>query len=191
MGREDKEKQLNDTRKSILEAASKLMTQKGVKDTSLADISKEVGISKGTLYYYYSSKDDIIYDITDIHLKQMTEELLTWIKNINDDADPKEILLVVFEKILSAETRGKLHLYLISDAVIGNNYLKERFIERYKEWRTTLEDGTKMVLKDRKVNYEVLSHIILAALDGFTIQRMLGIENLPIKDIAELLSDVE
>jgi AcrR family transcriptional regulator len=191
MSRQERENQLNDTRHNILDAAGKLMTQKGVKDTSLADIAKEVGISKGTLYYYYSSKDDIIYDITDIHLKQMTKELISWIKDIKNDAEPKEIIFVVFEKILSAEMRGKLHLYLISDAVIGNNSLKERFIERYKDWRITLEEGIRMVFKDRKVNYEVLSHIILAALDGFTIQRMLGIYNLPIRDIAELLSSVE
>lgn len=191
MAKEDKENQLNDTRQNILDAAGKLMTQKGVKDTSLADIAKEVGISKGTLYYYYSSKDDIIYDIADIHLKQITEELLSWIKKINSEADSIHILTVVFEKILSSETRGKLHLYLIGEAVTGSNSLKKRFIEKYKEWRITLEEGTRIVLKDRKANYEVLSHVILAALDGFTIQRMLGIEGLPIKGIAELLSSVE
>lgn len=191
MAKEDKENQINDTRQNILDAAGRLMTQKGVKDTSLADIAKEVGISKGTLYYYYSSKDDIIYDIADIHLKQITEELLSWIKRIDRDADSIHILTVVFGKILSSETRGKLHLYLISESVTGNNSLKERFIEKYKEWRITLEEGTRMVLKDRKSNYEVLSHIILAALDGFTIQRMLGIEGQPIKDIAELLSSVD
>lgn len=170
--------------------AGKLITQKGVKDTSLADIAKEVGISKGTLYYYYSSKGDIIYDITDIHLKQVTQELLSWIANIENDAVPEEIFRVVFEKILGAETRGKLHLYLISDAVIGNNSLKERFNQRYKEWRITLENGIKMVLKDRNIDYKILSHIILATLDGFIIQRMLGVEKIPLKDIANMLSSV-
>jgi len=191
MTKEGKENQTTDTRQSILNAASKLITEKGVKNTSLADIAKEVGISKGTLYYYYSTKDDIIYDITDIHLKQITEELLSWIATIENDATPEEILVVVFEKILKAETRGKLHLYLISDAAIGNNSLKERFKQRYREWRTTLEHGTRMVLKDKKVNYEMLSHIILAALDGFTIQQMIGVEKIPIKDIANILASVE
>lgn len=191
MTKEGKENQITDTRQSILNAASKLITEKGVKNTSLADIAKEVGISKGTLYYYYSTKDDIIYDITDIHLKQITEELLSWIGTIENDATPEEILVVVFEKILKAETRGKLHLYLISDAAIGNNSLKERFKQRYREWRTTLEHGTRMVLKDKKVNYEILSHIILAALDGFTIQQMIGVEKIPIKDIANILASVE
>lgn len=192
MSKEDIESQLiNIRQKSILDAASKLITQKGVKNTSLADISKEVGISKGTLYYYYSTKGDIIYDIADIHLKQITEELLSWIDNIDHDIAPEEILKVVFKKILTAETRGKLHLYLISDAVTSNEPLKQRFREKYKEWRITLENGLRKELKKRTGDYGVLSHIILAALDGFTIQWMLGVENIPIDGIANLLCGKE
>ena len=178
-------------RQNILDAAGKLIALKGVKNTSLADIAKEVGISKGTLYYHYSSKDDIIYEIADIHLKKITEELLSWISNIEKNATPEEIVMVVFERILSAETRGKLHLYLVSDAVIGNDSLRERFRQKYKDWRITLEDGMRMVLKDREVNYEILSHIILAALDGFIIQRMLGVEKIPLGEIANILTNTE
>ncbi len=191
MSKEDKEVQLISTRQSILDEASKLIAQKGVKNTSLADISKEVGISKGTLYYYYSTKNDIIYDIADIHLKQITEELLSWIDNIEHNIVSEEILKVVFEKISTAETRGKLHLYLISDAVTSNDLLKLRFREKYKEWRITLEHGLRKVLKNKTTDYGVLSYIILAALDGFTIQWMLGVEKIPIDGIANILSKVE
>ncbi|MGG7060792.1 TetR/AcrR family transcriptional regulator, partial [Clostridium tertium] len=47
-------------KENILLAATKLMTKNGIKNTSLADIAKAVDISKGTLYYHYSSKDDLI-----------------------------------------------------------------------------------------------------------------------------------
>ncbi len=191
VSKEDKEVQLISTRQSILDEASKLIAQKGVKNTSLADISKEVGISKGTLYYYYSTKNDIIYDIADVHLKQITEELLSWIDNIEDNVASEEILKVVFERISTAETRGKLHLYLISDAVTSNEPLRQRFREKYKEWRITLENGLRKVLKNKTVDYGVLSYIILAALDGFTVQWMLGVEKIPIDGIANLLSKVE
>ncbi|MHB8077001.1 TetR/AcrR family transcriptional regulator [Desulfosporosinus fructosivorans] len=191
MSLEDTESHLISTRQSILDEASKLIAQKGVKNTSLADISKEVGISKGTLYYYYSTKSDIVYDIADIHLKQITEELLSWIDNIEHNIASEEILRVVFEKISTAETRGKLHLYLISDAVTSNEPLKQRFREKYKEWRITLENGLRKVLKTRTADYGVLSSIILAALDGFTIQWMLGVEEIPIDGIANLLSKVD
>jgi AcrR family transcriptional regulator len=188
LAKDDQERQLVNTRQSILDAAGKLIAGKGLKSTSLADIAKEVGISKGTLYYYYSTKNDIIYDIADIHLTQITEELLSWIDNIDHNISPEEILKVVLEKIASAETRGKLHLYLISDAVTSNELLKQRFQEKYKEWRITLENGLRKVMKNRTVNFEVLSHVILAALDGFTIQWLIGVERIPIEEIAKLLS---
>jgi len=191
VSKEGKEEQINDTRQIILNVAGKLIIEKGIKNTSLADIAKEAGISKGTLYYYYSTKNNIIYEIADNHLKQITEELLSWIENIHNDADPKEILKVVFEKILTAETRGKLHIYLISEAVTSNDSLKKDFIEKYKEWRITLENGLRKVLKNRTMDYEIFSHIILSSLDGFTIQRMLGIEKIPIEDIALFLSSAE
>jgi AcrR family transcriptional regulator len=35
----------------ILEVAGRLLVEKGVRDTSLSDIAREAGISKGTLYY--------------------------------------------------------------------------------------------------------------------------------------------
>ncbi|SHI52634.1 TetR/AcrR family transcriptional regulator [Desulfosporosinus lacus] len=191
MSKEETGSQLISTRQSILEAASKLIAQKGVKNTSLADISKEVGISKGTLYYYYSNKSDIIYDIADIHLKKITEELLSWIDNIEHNLIAEEVLRVVFERISTAETRGKLHLYLISDAVTSNEPLNQRFREKYKEWRITLENGLRKVLKESSTDYRVLSYIILAAIDGFTIQCRLGEETIPIDGIAKILSKVK
>lgn len=188
MNQDETAGQLINTRQSILEAAGKLIAEKGLKNTSLADIAREVGISKGTLYYYYSTKNDIIYDIADIHLTQITEELLSWIDNIEHNIPPEEILKVVFEKISSAETRGKLHLYLVSDAVTSNDQIKQRFREKYKEWRISLENGLRKVLRGRAANCEVLSHIILAALDGFTIQWLIGVEKVPIDGIANLLA---
>lgn len=191
MNQEDAAGQLINTRQSIIDAAGKLIADKGLKNTSLADIAKEVGISKGTLYYYYSTKNDIIYDIADIHLTRITKELLSWIDNIEHHISAEEILKVVFEKISSAETRGKLHLYLISDAVTSNEPLKQRFREKYKEWRISLENGLRKVLPNKTANYEVLSHVILAALDGFTIQWMIGVEKISIDGIANLLSSRE
>jgi AcrR family transcriptional regulator len=181
----------NNTKENILIAASKLMTIKGVKSTSLADIAKEVGISKGTLYYYYPSKNEIIFDIAENHINQITNELFAWMDKADNKATPKEIIKVVFERILTAETRGKLHLYLISNSLTSNEYLKKRFREKYKQWRNMIEEVLIKILKDRTTNYVALASIVLASLDGLTIQWLLGVENLPIDDIATLLSDID
>ena len=44
----------NNMKQSILRASTKLITKKGIKNTSLADIAKAVGISKGTSGYLKS-----------------------------------------------------------------------------------------------------------------------------------------
>jgi len=47
-------------RDEILDVAQNLFITKGVQATSVEDILKEVGIAKGTLYYHFSSKEEIL-----------------------------------------------------------------------------------------------------------------------------------
>ena len=56
-------------REKILSAAEDLLASEKMSDISLADIAKEAGVSKGTLYYYYKNKNDLIFDITDKYLE--------------------------------------------------------------------------------------------------------------------------
>ncbi len=50
-------------RAEILRAATRLFLQKGYEATSLQDIADEVGLLKGSLYYYISEKEDLLYAI--------------------------------------------------------------------------------------------------------------------------------
>ena len=159
-------------RRHILDVASDLMTHKGIKETSLKDISKSAGISQGTLYYYYSAKDDIIYDIADANLSAITNDLLACIEAFPDISPPSEILKTLMERILAEETRGKLHQYLLSH-VITNEKLRKKFHVRYQTWRTMLEDAIGQVIGKRPDN-KYLAIVIIATLDGLLIQRSCG-----------------
>ncbi len=48
----------------IYAAAARIFHRKGYAATSLQDIADEVGILKGSLYYYIDSKEDLLYRIT-------------------------------------------------------------------------------------------------------------------------------
>ena len=63
-------------KKTFISAAEKLILDKGANDFSLADLAKKMGISKGTLYYHYPSKDDLILDIIEEHMYRLPEWLL-------------------------------------------------------------------------------------------------------------------
>ena len=49
----------------IMNAAEQVFSQKGFSDARMDDIAEETGLSKGTLYLYYKSKDDLIIAILD------------------------------------------------------------------------------------------------------------------------------
>jgi TetR/AcrR family transcriptional regulator, transcriptional repressor for nem operon len=48
-----------DKRTRLIEAAVRLVYQRGFGRTSLADIAKEAGVALGNVYYYFKTKDEI------------------------------------------------------------------------------------------------------------------------------------
>ena len=183
-------KPLVDMRLHILTVASNLISELGIKETSLKKISQEAGISKGTLYYYYSAKEDIIYDIADRNLKQITDELISWVDDVDANVLAETILKTLFENILEAETRAKLHIYLLNDAITANSSLAEKFEKRYNDWRETLIFGIDKVLPKKNGDNVALSYLILALLDGLIIQRMFGTKDIPLDEIIEIILNV-
>ena len=50
---------MNKTKRKIFETSMKLFAEKGYDATSIEDITATVGVAKGTLYYHFSSKEEI------------------------------------------------------------------------------------------------------------------------------------
>ena len=173
-------------RQQIIEAATEVIVQKGIDKTSLTDIAKAAGISKGSLYYYYATKTDLIFDITEAHINQISSNLFDIIENRPESSEWKDILNILFERIMAAETRGKLHLYLVQQAINGHDDLAERFRKKYHEWNAMIKAGFSKIDPEGS-NYTVLSTLIITALDGCLIQSMLGLEISPLDEIINYL----
>src|SRR5271169_3503609 len=52
-------------RQQILDAALKCFSRDGFHNTTTADIVRESGVSQGTLYLYFATKDDIVVALAD------------------------------------------------------------------------------------------------------------------------------
>ena len=174
----------------IIDGASKLMVEKGVANTSLADIASELGISKGTLFYYYPSKADLIFDISERHLEHMTDRIFSWIDESGATKEPSKVLQMAMETIISSETRGHIHVYLIQEALTGNEQLRQRFLEEYPEWARMIEEGLRRVM-DPDRDYSVLARLILATIDGFLLQNLLGTTDVSLGDVSRYLTSLE
>lgn len=74
-------KEADERRNEILDAADELFGQKGFDGTSTNDILEKVGIARGTLYYHFKSKEDIM----DALIERYSVRLLGAAREIAED----------------------------------------------------------------------------------------------------------
>ena len=58
-------------RAAIVERAAELYAHKGFLGASVADLAKSLGASKSLIYHYYPSKEDILFEVMDSHLRAL------------------------------------------------------------------------------------------------------------------------
>jgi AcrR family transcriptional regulator len=68
-------KRNNSKRDMILDAAYNLFIEKGYWDTKIIDIADAAGIGKGTVYEYFESKDEIIFELFKTRVAASYEQL--------------------------------------------------------------------------------------------------------------------
>ncbi|MDZ4691714.1 TetR/AcrR family transcriptional regulator [Terricaulis sp.] len=67
-----REEQYELKRRAALEAAANAFNAHGFYKTSLGDIAAELGVTKAALYYYFKSKDEILFECHTLAIEAMT-----------------------------------------------------------------------------------------------------------------------
>ena len=68
-------KEAEERKKEILDVAEELFTAKGYEGTSTTDILERVGIARGTLYYHFKSKEEILDALIDRIIQGMVSNI--------------------------------------------------------------------------------------------------------------------
>jgi len=85
-------------RDTIIEAASALFAKNGYDGTSMRDIAAESGILAGSMYYYFSSKEEMF---AAVHEQAINRLCTGTLQALNPDADPWTRLLQASEGYLT------------------------------------------------------------------------------------------
>lgn len=160
-------------KEKIISAVEDLISTRGVNSFSLQDIADELYISKGTLYYHYKTKDEILLAIMDRHIAELEDEYEDWLVRHKDDVISKERFLnVIFYKGVKLFNRAKIHIYIINECVRDNDELKKTYNNLWKTWQSKLQEGVAQVFKDEE-DKEALSYMLMLIIDGLTVREVL------------------
>lgn len=158
-------------KENILKATANLLQTMSFDDITLAGISTAAGISKGTLYYYYASKDDILLDICNAQIAALAKQFSDWVQDPSKDTKAERLIRYVLQ-YGTGSALGNLRLYLIGAAVSGHSQVRERYIELYHKFEQTLTEKLYERLPHKNCHY--IAWLLLTATDGILVQRQLN-----------------
>ena len=154
-------------KKKIVDKAWELFAKNGYKETKVEDITKDLGISKGSFYTYFATKDELLYEV----LGKIKKEINRNLENINVNQ--------VLEKVLEDYVKAKMN-YVVK--ILNNMRLNSvekysidpklrNFFEELKEKST---DFIKINIVEKfnskngnKYNADVISEFILISIEEF------------------------
>ena len=91
---------MNKTKRKIFEIAMKLFAEKGYEATSIEEITATVGVSKGTLYYLFSSKEEIFNFLVEEGVKLLKNSIEIKIARCNNSIDKLRAVNLIQLKII-------------------------------------------------------------------------------------------
>ncbi|MEG2930475.1 MAG: TetR/AcrR family transcriptional regulator [Ruthenibacterium sp.] len=157
-------------KQKILQTTAGLLQTTSFDSVTLAGIAAAANISKGTLYYYYNSKDDILLDLCEEHIAALARELDAWAENRDKDTRAPRLIRYVLQ-YGTGSALGNLRLYLIGAAVSGHAAVRTRYIELYHRFEQTLT--AKLTLRLPCADAHYLAWLLLTAMDGMLVQKQL------------------
>lgn len=172
------------TRQRVVTAAAELFRENGFHNTSLSQILKAAGLTKGGFYFHFKSKEEL----GDAVIEYMKE---FWVHNVLDEIAKEQGALKkierMFEIMIKTHEGNVFHgCALLAVLTAEMMEVEQRFSERlrkiYMDWQASiteiLEQGKREGLFKEWVNPESLALLIMGSLQGTTMMAHLDPENI-------------
>lgn len=165
----------NDKYESILQSSIGMFVEKGFGKTKIADIAKEAGIGKGTVYEYFDSKDDIFKGCIEYLLKKHLDGVVKAVDKGNNLSECMSGLTMIHLDFMK-ENGNALYFFRkeCKDAV-GAEIIQ--FITDYRvKLLKTLEraiDEKSNITQDHPLDSKKLALVFLGSVNQYIVDSLL------------------
>lgn len=158
-------------KQQILDAALRLFQTRP--DFTLSEAAAEAGVSKGTLYYHYKTKNEILLDIGVRYWQQLSDDLIAWVDNAEKDTSMPRLAMYTLKCGIFDES-GPLRLHLIADAVTQSadaESIREALVSQYVHFQQILRERIQSRMPG--ADADQTAWLLLTLMDGLLVQYML------------------
>ena len=155
---------MNTTKRKIFETSMKLFADKGYDATSIEEITATVGVAKGTLYYHFSSKEEIFNFLVDEGVKLLKNSISIKTAKMNNTLDKIRAIVLIQIKILF---KYENFMTIILSQIWGNDERSQMCKKYVFEYIQIIEQ----IVKEGIQKHEIIdkdADIIASGIFGFT-----------------------
>jgi len=173
---------------NLISAALKLFTEKGVKETSVQEITNEAGVAKGTFYLYFKDK----YELQDYLIARKSKQLFNdAIKSLRKQKikDYKEEFIYVIDYIIDKLSKNKLLLKFISKNLSWGLY-NDKLSKLIDDSNIGVQEFFLSEIEKNNVkidNPELKLFMIVELVSGTIFSSIMTSKPLPIKELKPYL----
>ena len=152
-------------KEKIIRESIELFDEKGFIETSIQDIVGNIGVTKGTFYYYYESKQDLLRDIHLSYIQELLEEQKTILNNQDKKYTEKlySIIYLLISKIKSHGPNARIFFREMRHLNQENmDQIKEKRKEFRKNFQTMIEEGIQVGEFNNNIRPDILTFGILS-----------------------------
>jgi len=178
-------------KQEIIEAATKLFAHKGFASTSISDIAKEVGMSKGLFYNYFESKEELRQELLPHVMAKMGggfEKLYHYESGNPEKA--AEIFIEALNGIKASLKKDAEFWMLYYHAALHADFMSESMQKQIKNEEASIQKKLSQLLEDLGFSNSRLEAIRLeATLDGISMNLLIPgkMEIYPIDEMFDFL----
>ena len=179
----------NEKRNAIIESAVKAFGQKGFHATTIEEITDELKLTKGSLYYYFATKEDLLYEAHTLSLKKVIDSIDRISKTQNSPDVKVKMAIVEHLDILSKGFEGAFMLqhefHLPKESLDQVLAMRKHYEESFVE---IIEEGIKTKVF-RVKNAKLTAFILLGAINWF-LRWYSSSKSWTIEEIADVYVDL-
>ena len=155
---------MNKTKRKIFETSMKLFADKGYDATSIEEITATVGVAKGTLYYHFSSKEEIFNFLVDEGVKLLKNSISIKTAKMNNSLDRIRAIVLIQIKILF---KYENFMTIILSQIWGNDDRSKMCKKYVFEYIQMIEEIVKEGIQKKEI-VDKDADIIASGIFGFT-----------------------
>jgi len=186
----DKKKEL------ILSAALEIFSRNGPVKTKMSEIAEEAGIGKGTIYEYYSGKDELFAATFTYHMHRIEEFMSSKLQRVASPLEKLKLYITLWPEFLKGSHLETMDIFLHywAESIRSKHGIESfnllQMYEKNRAFLCSLIQECIELNKIRPVDPSLTASIILGSLDGILIQWILDRELYDLDAAADALADI-